>query len=80
MSSIKVGFIGLGNMGIAMARCLPKNGLPVTVYDLRKEALIGALLDRLTHRCHILEMKGDSYRKVASSGVYLELFMEQPSS
>jgi len=39
MSSIKVGFIGLGNMGMAMARCLPKNGLDVTVYDLNKEAI-----------------------------------------
>ena len=26
------------------------------------EALTGALLDRLTHRCHILEMNGESYR------------------
>lgn len=39
MSSIKVGFIGLGNMGMAMAKCLPKKGLPVTVYDIRKEAI-----------------------------------------
>ena len=27
------------------------------------ERLTGALLDRLTHRVHILEMNGDSYRR-----------------
>jgi len=29
---------------------------------LGSERLTGATLDRLTHRCHILEMQGDSYR------------------
>jgi DNA replication protein DnaC len=29
---------------------------------LGSERLVGAALDRLTHRCHILEAKGDSYR------------------
>jgi DNA replication protein DnaC len=26
------------------------------------ERLTGALLDRITHKCHILEFNGDSYR------------------
>lgn len=39
MSSINVGFIGLGNMGMPTARSLVKRGLPVTVYDIRKEAV-----------------------------------------
>ena len=26
------------------------------------ERLTGVLLDRLTHRCHVLEFNGDSYR------------------
>ena len=29
---------------------------------LGSERLTGAALDRLTHRCHILETKGESYR------------------
>jgi 3-hydroxyisobutyrate dehydrogenase-like beta-hydroxyacid dehydrogenase len=40
MSSIKVGFIGLGNLGSCLCKSLvKKSGLPVTVYDLRKEAV-----------------------------------------
>jgi DNA replication protein DnaC len=34
----------------------------------RSERLTGALLDRLTHHVHILEMNGDSYRLVQSTG------------
>jgi hypothetical protein len=30
--------------------------------DLGRELLTGALVDRLTHRCHILEANGESYR------------------
>ena len=33
---------------------------------LSSERLTGALLDRLTHHVHILEMNGDSYRLKAS--------------
>ena len=29
---------------------------------LESERLTGAVLDRLTHRCHIIEMRGESYR------------------
>ena len=39
MASVKVGFIGMGNLGMVMARSISKKGFPVTVYDLRKEAV-----------------------------------------
>jgi 2-hydroxy-3-oxopropionate reductase len=39
MSTLKIGFIGLGNMGSIMAKKLLENKLPLTVYDLRKEAI-----------------------------------------
>ena len=39
MNALKLGFIGLGNMGMPMARSLLKAGFPVTVFDLRPEAL-----------------------------------------
>lgn len=39
MEAFKIGFIGLGNMGSIMAKKLLENGLPLTVYDLRKEAI-----------------------------------------
>jgi 3-hydroxyisobutyrate dehydrogenase len=37
VSSIKVGFIGLGNMGIRMAKSLLREGFSLTVYDLKQE-------------------------------------------
>jgi len=39
MNNLKVGFIGLGNMGITMARSLARNNIPLTVYDLRQEPI-----------------------------------------
>jgi 2-hydroxy-3-oxopropionate reductase len=37
--TLKVGFIGIGNMGMPMAKSLVKNGLPVTVFDLDQNAV-----------------------------------------
>lgn len=39
MNNLKAGFIGLGNMGITMARSLVKNNIPLMVYDLRQEPI-----------------------------------------
>ena len=39
MSNLRVGFIGLGNMGILMAKNMVRNGERLVVYDLRKEAM-----------------------------------------
>ena len=38
MTVVRVGFVGLGNMGTPMARSLLKRGFPMSVYDVRKEA------------------------------------------
>ena len=37
MASIRAGFIGLGNLGMPMAKKILRNKIPLTVYDLRKE-------------------------------------------
>lgn len=39
MGSIKVGFIGLGNMGLPMAKSLVRGGFSLTVYDVRQETI-----------------------------------------
>jgi 3-hydroxyisobutyrate dehydrogenase-like beta-hydroxyacid dehydrogenase len=39
MNALKVGFIGLGNMGMPMAKSLARGGFPLTVYDLKQEAV-----------------------------------------
>jgi 3-hydroxyisobutyrate dehydrogenase-like beta-hydroxyacid dehydrogenase len=43
MAPIKAGFIGLGNLGMPMAKKIVKKGIPLRVYDLRKE-----LVDQMT--------------------------------
>ena len=39
MSSIRVGFIGLGNIGLPIARSLAERGVPLTVYGRRQEVV-----------------------------------------
>jgi 3-hydroxyisobutyrate dehydrogenase-like beta-hydroxyacid dehydrogenase len=39
MSSLKIGFIGLGNMGMPMAKSLVRGGFSLTVFDLNKQAV-----------------------------------------
>jgi len=46
----------------------------------RSERLTGALLDRLTHHVHILEMNGECYRlKIASDGALRSLPPSHPA-
>ncbi len=39
MVTQKVGFIGIGNMGMPMAKSLIKNSFPITVFDLNQNAI-----------------------------------------
>ncbi len=39
MAALKVGFIGIGNMGMPMAKSLIKNGFHVTVFDINQKAV-----------------------------------------
>lgn len=39
MSSLRVGFIGVGNIGMVMAKSILQAGIPVTAYDLNKAAI-----------------------------------------
>ena len=48
--------------GIAAADQAVRTGASTNVLVVGSERLTGALLDRLTHHVHILEMNGDSYR------------------
>ena len=34
-----VGFVGIGNMGVPMVRCLAKAGLTVAIYDVRADSM-----------------------------------------
>jgi 3-hydroxyisobutyrate dehydrogenase-like beta-hydroxyacid dehydrogenase len=71
MSTIKVGFIGLGNLGGCLCRSLVKtSGLPVTVFDLRKEAV---------QELEALGAKGASSPKevAAASDIVISLVRDQ---
>ena len=71
----ELGFVPLSKTGAELlfevfsqryerASVLVTSNLPFDEWTevLGSERLIGALLDRLTHHVHILEMNGDSYR------------------
>jgi 3-hydroxyisobutyrate dehydrogenase-like beta-hydroxyacid dehydrogenase len=73
MSSLKVGFIGLGNMGILMARNLVKNGENLVVYDLRKEVV--------SQMVSLGATKAGSSREVAAaSDVIFSMVRDEPQN
>jgi 3-hydroxyisobutyrate dehydrogenase-like beta-hydroxyacid dehydrogenase len=39
MSSLNIGFVGVGNIGMVMAKSILKAGIPLTAYDLDKKAV-----------------------------------------
>jgi DNA replication protein DnaC len=83
----KLGFVPLSKTGAEMlfevfsqryerGSALVTSNLPFAEWTevLNSERLTGALLDRLTHHVHILEMNGDSYRLKTSKQKKLSPF------
>ncbi len=77
----ELGYVPLGqgaaeNLFNFISRCYERTSLIVTTnlpfsewpQVFGDERLAGALLDRLTHRVHVLEMEGESFRLKASKG------------
>ena len=74
----ELGYVPLSQVGAELLfevfsqRCstIVTSNLPFEEWTsvFRSERLTGALLDRLTHHVHILEMNGDSYRLKQSAG------------
>ncbi len=77
----ELGYVPLGqgaaeNLFNYISRCYESTSLIVTTnlpfsewpQVFGDERMAGALLDRLTHRVHVIEMEGESYRKKASKG------------
>ncbi len=62
--------VGVGDNRIGTSQCYERGSIIITSnlpFDewteiFGSERLTGALLDRLTHHMHILEMNGDSFR------------------
>jgi 3-hydroxyisobutyrate dehydrogenase len=67
---MKIGFIGLGNMGEPMARNLIKSGHALVVYDRVSDAV-----DRVVSSSEGLATSADSVASVASAGVQLLITM-----
>ena len=56
---------------------LSKTGAELLFEVFGSERLIGELLDRLTHRFHVLEMNGESYRLKQSRTTNQDLIIDE---
>jgi len=67
--------------GISYKKTMPQCGLPFENWTevLGSERLTEATLDRLTHRCHILETAGESYRLQEAKRRHKKRSSSQPS-
>lgn len=62
MSALRVGFIGVGNMGMAMAKPIAGSGLQLTAFDLNEKALaeIKAAGAKIAANCRELAANSDT--------------------
>lgn len=76
-NTVKIGFIGLGNMGIPMACQLLKAGYPVLVYNrnkIKEESVVAAGADKTSSMADVMKRSDVIITMVTDDAAVIEIF------